>query len=400
LKNWKLDGRIALLRVDFNVPLEGGVIRDNTRIVRSLETIRYLTGKGARLVIFSHLGRPLKSLLPDGSLDTARFSLKPIAEELSRLLGTRVDFASDCGGPDTLARLHRLPQGGVLLLENTRFRPEEEKGNSTFARELASLGDFFVNDAFGAAHREHATTATIARFFDRDHKSFGFLMQDEVDNALRVLRNPEKPCTAILGGAKVSDKIELIDNLMQFCNAILIGGGMAYTFLRAQGYETGSSLCESDKLELALSLLERARQLDVELMLPTDGVVASSPEAGDQCKITEGPEVPAGSMGLDIGPRTLLSYAAVIRNSKTLLWNGPMGVFERQAFSHGTRGVAEAIAEATSAGAYSLVGGGDSVAAIHQFGLASRVSFVSTGGGAMLEMLEGRELPGIAAILH
>ncbi len=288
----------------------------------------------------------------------------------------------------------------MLLLENTRFQPEEEKGNPEFARRLSSLGEFFVNDAFGAAHREHATTATIARFFDTDHKAFGFLMQEEVDNALRVLKNPEKPCTAILGGAKVSDKIGLIDNLMQFCDTILIGGGMAYTFLRAQGYETGASLCESDKLELAISLLDRAQMAGVELMLPSDGVIAPSPEEGDHCKITAGPEVPAGSMGLDIGPRTLERYADKIRNSKTLLWNGPMGVFERQAFSSGTRGVAEAIAEATERGAYSLVGGGDSVAAIHQFGLAGRVSFVSTGGGAMLEMLEGRELPGIAAILH
>ncbi|MBK9109051.1 MAG: phosphoglycerate kinase [Saprospiraceae bacterium] len=400
VKNLNVKDQYVLLRVDFNVPIKDGIIQDDTRIVKSLDTIRYLLDQKAKVIVMSHLGRPLKELTADGQLDVQKFSLKPIAEKLEALLQTQVLFASDCGGPDSLSKRSQLLSGGILLLENTRFHKGEEKGDPQLAQQLAVLGDFFINDALGAAHREHASTATIARYFDKDHKAFGLLMQSEVENGQRVLKNPHKPCTAIIGGAKVSDKILLISNLMEFCDSILIGGGMAYTFLNAQGFEIGNSLCEKDKLELALELIALAKAKNVQLLLPNDSVVAKNFEDSTATLITDHPAIPLEHMGLDIGPKTIERYTSVILKSKTILWNGPMGVFEKAAFSNGTKDVALAIAAATTKGAYSLVGGGDSVSAIKKFKLGDQVSFVSTGGGAMLEMLEGKVLPGIEAILN
>ncbi|MBK8956166.1 MAG: phosphoglycerate kinase [Saprospiraceae bacterium] len=398
MKNLELSGKYVLLRVDFNVPIKEGIIQDDTRIAKSLDTIKYLIDQRARVIIMSHLGRPLKELLPDGQINFAKFSLKPISKKLEEMLNVRVLFSTDCGGPDSIDKRNALETGEILLLENTRFNKQEEKGQAEFAQQLAALGEFYINDAFGAAHREHASTATIARYFDKNHKAFGFLMQREVENGKRVLENPVKPCTAILGGAKVSDKILLISNLMEFCDAILIGGGMAYTLLKAQGYEIGHSLCETDKLELALDLIQKARAKNVKLLLPVDHLAAHSFDDQGPAMLCTDQNVPENQMGLDIGPQTIERYRDEILNSKTLIWNGPMGVFEKPAFETGTREIALAIAEASTNGAYSLVGGGDSVSAVKKFKLADQVSFVSTGGGAMLEMLEGKVLPGIDAM--
>ncbi len=400
MKNWNLQNRTVLLRVDFNVPIKEGQITDATRITKALPTLQYLLKQGAKLIVMSHLGRPLKQLTPEGQIDLKKFSLKPIAEKLAELLQLPVLFASDCGGPDTLEKIKEVQAGGVLLLENTRFRKEEEKGDPDYAKQLASLGEYYINDAFGAAHREHASTATIARFFDKEHKSFGLLMEAEVENGKKVLQHPQKPFTAIIGGAKVSDKIELISNLIGLCDEILIGGGMAYTFLKAQGFGVGKSLCEEDKLDLALELLEKARAQNVGLHLPLDSVIAQEFGESGEIKCTEDPNVEDGWMGLDIGPKSIEAYRAVILKSKTIIWNGPMGVFEMASFSSGTKAIAMAVAQATAAGGYSLIGGGDSVAAINTYQLEDQVSFVSTGGGAMLEMLEGKKLPGISAILE
>lgn len=398
MNHLNLKDQYVLLRVDFNVPIKAGIIQDDTRIVKSLDTMRYLLDQKAKLIVMSHLGRPLKELTADGQLDVLKFSLKPIAKKLEELLQTQVLFASDCGGPDSIEKRSHLQPGGILLLENTRFQKGEEKGDTQLAKQLAAMGDFFINDAFGAAHREHASTATIARYFDKDHKAFGLLMKKEVENGQRVLDQPQKPCTAIIGGAKVSDKILLISNLMEFCDSILIGGGMAYTFLKAQGFEIGNSLCEHDKLDLALELISLAQTKNVKLLLPKDSVVAKKFEDTFASQTTNVPAIPPDHMGLDIGPQTIALYTSVIENSKTIIWNGPMGVFEKEAFSKGTHEIALAIAAATTRGAYSLVGGGDSVSAIKKFKLSDQVSFVSTGGGAMLEMLEGKTLPGIVAI--
>ncbi len=400
VKHWNVKDKTVLLRVDFNVPIKEGQITDDTRITKALPTLEYLLKQGARLIVMSHLGRPLKQLTAEGQIDVKKFSLRPIADKLAELLHAPVLFASDCGGPDSMEKLKELQSGSILLLENTRFRKEEEKGDPEYARQLASLGEYFINDAFGAAHREHASTATIARYFDKDHKAFGFLMDAEVENGKKVLQHPQKPFTAILGGAKVSDKIELISNLLSFCDQILIGGGMAYTFLKAQGYQIGKSLCEEDKLDLALELLEKAKQCQVGLHLPVDSIISTEINDPAELRQTSDPNIEAGWMGLDIGPKTREAYEAIILNSKTIIWNGPMGVFEVGAFAEGTKFIAEAVAKATAGGAYSLIGGGDSVAAINKYHLENQVSFVSTGGGAMLEMLEGKNLPGIAAILE
>jgi phosphoglycerate kinase len=400
MKNWKLEGKIVLLRVDFNVPIDKGIITDDTRIVKSLVTIKRLLEDNAKLVIMSHLGRPLKSLLPDGQLDKIKFSLAPVAKRLSELLGRDVLFSSDCGGADTKEKLTLLQSGRILLLENTRFYKQEEKGDPAWAEELAHMGDYYINDAFGAAHREHATTATIARFFDKNHKGFGLLMDAELQNAAKVIQHPEKPLTAIVGGAKVSDKIELISNLIDKCDNILIGGGMAYTFFAAQGHFVGNSICETDKLELAKELLEKARTKGVKLLLPLDSIAADSFSNEAKTITTTDANVPEGYMGLDIGPETIKLFNKTILESKTIVWNGPMGVFEMSSFENGTKNIAMTVAEATRKGAFSLIGGGDSVAAINKYGLDDEVSFVSTGGGAMLELLEGKVLPGVAAILH
>ncbi|MBX7162554.1 MAG: phosphoglycerate kinase [Saprospiraceae bacterium] len=399
MKNWNVKGRKVIVRVDFNVPIKNGIITDSTRIIKSLETLKFLLDKGARCIIMSHLGRPLKERLPDGSIDFGKYSLKPVAEKLSELLGSKIYFAPDCGGSVTLKIISELKDGEAVLCENTRFQTEEEKGDANWAELLSGLGDYFVNDAFGAAHREHATTATIARFFDKDHRSFGFLMEAEVENGLRVLRGAEKPFTAILGGAKVSDKILLIENLMSTANQIIIGGGMAYTFLAAQGFKIGNSLCETEKLDLALELLDRAKSGSVDIVLPVDSVAADAFNAEANTIITADQNIPNNYLGLDIGPKSMQLFAEKIKSSKTIIWNGPMGVFEFDRFAEGTKAVAQATLEATRNGAFSLIGGGDSAAAANKFGLADQFSFVSTGGGAMLELLEGKILPGVEAIM-
>lgn len=396
-----LNNKRALVRVDFNVPIDSdGKITDDTRIRMALPTILHLLKEGASVILMSHLGRPLKKKLPDGSIDRARFSLRPVAEHLSGLLDKPVDFAVDCIGQAVIEKVSELNSGQVLLLENTRFYEQETKGDPEFAKELASLGDIYINDAFGAAHREHASTATVARFFDKNHKSFGFLMEKELESAKKLLENPQTPVVAIIGGAKVSDKIGLLEALLEYTSEILIGGAMAYTFIKAQGGDVGNSLVEEDKYELALSLLEKAGKKNVRIHLPSDSVAASDFAADAQTRITASDNIPENWMGLDIGPEAIREFTSVIEHAGSILWNGPMGVFEMTAFAQGTMSIAKAVSKATTTnGAYSLVGGGDSVAAINQSGLQNDISFISTGGGAMLELLEGKVLPGVAAIL-
>ncbi|SFV33047.1 phosphoglycerate kinase [Thermoflavifilum thermophilum] len=382
----------ALVRVDFNVPLdEHFQITDDTRMRAAVPTIQKIRQDGGAVILMSHLGRPKK-----GPED--KYSLRHLVGHLSELLGTRVEFSEDCVGDVALQKAKALQPGEVLLLENLRFHPEEEKGDAVFAQQLAQLGDVYVNDAFGTAHRAHASTAVIAQFFPPDRKMFGLLMEAEVKNAERVLHHAEKPFVAVLGGAKVSDKIGIITNLLPRVNGLVIGGGMAYTFLKAQGQEIGKSLCETDKLELAADILQKARKQGVEVYLPVDSVVAPQVAADAPTQVVDHDHFPVDQMGLDIGPQTIEKYKQAILQAKTILWNGPMGVFELSPFQRGTQAIAEAVVQATQAGAFSLVGGGDSVAALHQFGLEDKVSYVSTGGGALLEYFEGRVLPGIAAI--
>ena len=400
MKRLVVKGKVVLLRVDFNVPINSaGEITDENRIEKSIPTIQNLLDQGAKLVIMSHLGRPLKELLPSGEINLLKFSLKPVAENLQKRLKNKVQFATDCGGPETQRLIQHLKEGEVLLLENTRFYKGEEKGDAVWAESLSKLGSFYINDAFGAAHREHATTATIARFFDKDHKAFGLLMDEELEHSKKITESPEHPLTAIIGGAKVSDKIELISNLIDLCDTILIGGGMAYTFFAAQGYHIGTSLCELDKLELAKSLIQKAHDRKVKLILPLDSVTGSSFSNDSTIGVTPDVNIPDQCMGLDIGPKTIKLFSKIIHDSKTIVWNGPMGVFEMSNFEQGTKSIALAVAEATYKGCFSLIGGGDSVAAINKYHLEEDVSYVSTGGGAMLELLEGKTLPGVAAIL-
>ena len=400
MKRLVVKGKVVLLRVDFNVPINSaGEITDENRIEKSIPTIQNLLDQGAKLVIMSHLGRPLKELLPNGDINLIKFSLKPVAENLQKRLKNKVQFATDCGGPETQRLIQQLKEGEVLLLENTRFYKGEEKGDAIWAESLSKLGSFYINDAFGAAHREHATTATIARFFDKDHKAFGLLMDEELEHSKKITESPEHPLTAIIGGAKVSDKIELISNLIDLCDTILIGGGMAYTFFAAQGYHIGTSLCELDKLELAKSLIQKAHDRKVKLILPLDSVTGSSFSNESTIGVTPDVNIPEQCMGLDIGPKTIKLFSKIIHDSKTIVWNGPMGVFEMSNFEQGTKSIALAVAEATYKGCFSLIGGGDSVAAINKYHLEEDVSYVSTGGGAMLELLEGKTLPGVAAIL-
>lgn len=396
-----LNNKRALVRVDFNVPIDSdGTITDDTRIRMALPTILHLLNEGASVILMSHLGRPLKKKLPDGSIDRARFSLRPVAEHLSGLLDKPVSFAEDCIGQAVVQKVSELKSGQVLLLENTRFYEQETKGDPEFAKQLASFGDIYINDAFGAAHREHASTATVARFFAKNHKSFGFLMEKELESAKKLLENPQTPVVAIIGGAKVSDKIGLLEALLESTSEILIGGAMAYTFIKARGGNVGNSLVEEDKYELALSLLEKAGKKNVRIHLPSDSIAASAFAADAQTRITPSDNIPENWMGLDIGPEAIREFTSVIDHAGSILWNGPMGVFEMPAFAQGTMAIAEAVSKSTTTnGAYSLVGGGDSVAAINQSGLQNDISFISTGGGAMLELLEGKVLPGVAAIL-
>lgn len=388
----------ALIRVDFNVPIKNGVITDDTRIRAALPTIRKVIDDGGSVVLMSHWGRPLKDIEKKPNLTLADFSLKPVVPYLSKLLNMEVQFSDDCISDDAMQKAKNLKPGQVLLLENLRYYKQEEKGDKDFAEKLSKLGDVYINDAFGTAHRAHASTAVIAQFFPGDKKTFGFLMENEVIAAEEVLHNNKKPFTAIIGGAKVSDKILIIENLLDKATDIIIGGGMAYTFFKAEGGAIGNSLCEDDRLDMAIALLKKADEKGVCIHLPADSIIADKFSADANTSSGLSNEIPAGWMGLDIGQMAIEQFKKVICESKTILWNGPMGVFEMEKFQHGTKAIADAVAEATSKGAFSLVGGGDSVAAVNKFNLSDKVSYVSTGGGAMLEYFEGKELPGIAAI--
>jgi len=391
--SYNFKGHKVLIRVDFNVPLNDQfAITDDTRITAAMPTIKKVLSDGGSVILMSHLGRP-----KEGAAE--KYSLKHLLSHLKELLPTvDIHFANDCIGEEAVKKSAALKSGEVLLLENLRFYKEEEKGDKAFAEKLSKLGDLYVNDAFGTAHRAHASTAVIADFFTTDKKMFGLLMEAEVLSAEKVLHNAQKPFTAIIGGAKVSDKILIIENLLQRATDIIIGGGMAYTFWKAQGKDIGSSLCEDDRMPLALDILAKAKTNGVNIHLPIDSTIADKFAEDAQTTNCESYDIPAGWMGLDIGQKAIADFTKVILNSKTILWNGPMGVFEMEKFQNGTKSIAMAVAEATSKGAFSLVGGGDSVAAINKFNLSNKVSYVSTGGGALLEYFEGKELPGIAAI--
>lgn len=384
-------GKRALIRVDFNVPLDENFnITDDNRMTAALPTIKKILKDGGAVILMSHLGRP-----KDGPTD--KYSLKHLIPHLSDLLGQQVEFANDCIGEEAVEKAQKLSKGEVLLLENLRFYKEEEKGDVEFAKKLAALGDVYVNDAFGTAHRAHASTAVIAQFFP-NAKYFGYLMAGELANAEKILNNAPKPFTAIMGGSKVSDKIELIEKLLDKVDNLIIGGGMAYTFAKADGGNIGTSLVEADKLDLALSLRQKAKDKGVNLLLPVDNVTADAFSNDAHTGLAKTGEIPDGWMGLDIGPETIKLFSKVVEESKTILWNGPMGVFEMEKFLIGTKAIAEAVATATENGAFSLIGGGDSAAAVAKFGMTDEVSYVSTGGGALLEYMEGKELPGVKAI--
>lgn len=383
-------GKKVLVRVDFNVPLNAEFqVSDDTRLRATLPTIRHLCDAGGAVILMSHLGRP-----KDGPAD--KYSLRHVLPALEKMLGKKVGFAPDCIGEEASAMAASLGSGEILLLENLRFYKEEEKGDIDFARKLASLGNVYVNDAFGTAHRAHASTTVMAQFFTE--KAAGFVMQAEIDNAAKVLENAERPYVAIMGGAKVSDKILIIENLLDRIDHLIIGGGMAYTFWKAQGGIIGNSLLEEERLETCIHIIEKARQKGVKVHLPMDSVIADAFSNEAQKTNCESMGIPAGWMGLDIGKKAQSDFREVILKCKTILWNGPMGVFEMPAFAEGTRCIARAVVEATEGGAFSLIGGGDSAAAVNQLGFGERVSYVSTGGGALLEYMEGQVLPGIAAL--
>lgn len=393
MDSFPFKGRKALVRVDLNVPLDAGLnVTDDTRARAIVPTVKKIVNDGGSAILMSHLGRPKGKPNP-------AMSLRPVAAHLENLLGLPVLFATDCVGDDARAKAAALRPGQVLLLENLRYHNEEEAGDEAFSKQLAALGDVYVNDAFGTAHRAHASTAVMAKFFPKD-KLFGYVMQAEIDSVGRVLGNPQRPLTAIVGGSKVSSKIEVLENLLDKCDEVIIGGGMANTFIKAQGGSVGASLVEDDLLETARTIVKKAAEKGVKLHIPTDAVIGDAfaeTANTDQCAADA---VPDGWMALDIGPKSIAAFSAAVMRSETLLWNGPMGVFEMKPFQQGTIAIARAVAEATSKGAFSLVGGGDSVAAVNQFGLADRISYVSTGGGAMLEYLEGKALPGIAAVME
>ena len=392
LQDFNFNAKKAIIRVDFNVPLDENFnVTDANRIEAAKPTIDKILADGGSVILMSHLGRPI------GKED--QYSLRHINTKCSEVLGVNVQFASDCIGEIAQNAAKNLKQGEVLLLENLRFHKEEEAGDDNFAKELASLGDIYVNDAFGTAHRAHASTTIIAKFFP-NHKCFGMLLAKEIESLNRVLNNSVKPVTAVLGGSKVSSKITVIENILDKVDHMIIGGGMTFTFIKALGGKIGDSICEDDKQDLALQILQLAKEKNVQIHIPVDVIAADAFSNNATTKIVDVREIPDGWQGLDAGPKSLEHFKEVIMNSKTILWNGPLGVFEMETFAKGTIMLGNYIAESTVNGAFSLVGGGDSVAAVKQFGLEDKMSYVSTGGGAMLEMLEGRVLPGIAAILN
>jgi phosphoglycerate kinase len=389
IRDLNLTNKRVFIRVDFNVPLEKGAVAEDTRIRETIPTLKFAINRGARLVLASHLGRPKGK--PD-----PKYTLKPVAARLAELLGQPVAFAADCVGPEAESKSRALKDGDVLLLQNVRYHPEEEANDENFSRQLAALCDqLYVCDAFGSAHRAHASVVGITKFVKQ--AAAGLLMERELAYLGKAISNPERPFIAVLGGAKVSDKIEVVQNLMKLADGMLIGGAMAYTFLKSQGQPVGKSLVEDDKLDLAKSLLEQARAKNFNLRLPVDHVVAESPSSTDT-KITDIAQTPPDLMGLDIGPKTVELFSRDLAKAKLIVWNGPLGMFERPAFSAGTLGIAKAVAEATEAGATSIVGGGDSVAAVEEAGVAAKISHISTGGGASLEFLAGRKLPGVEAL--
>jgi len=391
IENYDFSGKKALIRVDFNVPLnENFEITDDTRMRKALPTIQMVLDKGGSPIIMSHLGRPKG---PE-----AKFSLKPLVAHLSELLGgVKVNIAPDCIGTETKAIADALQPGEVLLLENLRFHSEEKKGDEAFAQQLAELGDCWINDAFGTAHRAHASTAVMAKFFPND-KMFGTLVSSEVESLDKVVANPKRPFTAIMGGAKVSSKITIIENMLDKVDNLIIGGGMIFTFVKALGGNIGSSLCEDDYLEMAKDIIKKAEEKGVNLIIASDCVAADKFANDANIEVCASGDIKEGWMGLDVGPETIAEFKEVIGNSATVLWNGPAGVFEMENFAAGTKAIGDAIVEATQKGAFSLVGGGDSVAAVNKFGISDGVSYISTAGGALLEYLEGKELPGIAAV--
>jgi phosphoglycerate kinase len=390
IDDFHFKGRKVLIRVDFNVPLNKQFeVTDMTRINATIPTLKKILNDGGSVILMSHLGRPKEG--PE-----EKYSLRHVLTPLSEVLGIPVAFAPDCIGSEATELAASLKGGDALLLENLRFYKQEEKGDVDFAKKLADLGDFYVNDAFGTAHRAHASTAIIAQFFK--DKACGYVMQAELENADRVMGNPQKPYTAIMGGAKISDKILIIERLLDRVDNLLIGGAMAYTFFKAKGGKVGKSLVEEDRLDLAKTLMEKASAKGINLMLPEDSVVADAFSNEAQTAIADNMSIEEGWMGLDIGPKALAAYQSVIKGSKTILWNGPAGVFEMSKFAQGTEGIAKAVVEATKQGGFSLIGGGDSAAAINNLGFGNEVSYVSTGGGALLEHMEGKVLPGVAAL--
>jgi phosphoglycerate kinase len=392
LNDFNFNSKKAIIRVDFNVPLDENFnVTDATRIEAAKPTIDKILNDGGSVILMSHLGRP-KGV-------EAKYSLQHIVATTEEILGRKIQFAADCIGEVAETPAKNLQPGEILLLENLRFYAEEENGDVAFSKKLAALGDIYVNDAFGTAHRAHASTTIIAQFF-QDAKCFGYLLAKEIESIEKVLKNSEKPVVAILGGSKVSSKITVIENILDKVNHMIIGGGMTFTFVKALGGSIGDSICEDDKLELAIEILKQAKEKGVQIHIPVDVVAADSFSNTAKTQVVDVKHIPDGWQGLDAGPKTLAIFRRIILDSKTILWNGPLGVFEMDNFANGTISLGEYIAESTANGAFSLVGGGDSVAAVKQFGLEPKMSYVSTGGGAMLEMLEGRTLPGIAAILE
>jgi phosphoglycerate kinase len=390
IRDLDLNDKRVFIRVDFNVPLDGTRVADDTRIRETLPTLKLAAQKGGRLVLASHLGRP------KGKVDP-RYSLAPVARRLGELLANPVAFAADCVGADAESKSRALKRGEVLLLENVRYHAEEEKNDPGFSQQLAALCDqVFVSDAFGSAHRAHASVVGITKFVEK--AAAGLLMEKELTYLGKALSNPERPFVSILGGAKVSDKIEVVQNLMKLADAMLIGGAMAYTFLKSEGLPVGKSLVENDKLDLARGLLEEARKRNFRLLLPLDHVLAESPDSTTAVQTTDIAATPENRMGLDVGPKTIAEFSKEIARAKTIVWNGPLGMFEKPAFAQGTLAMARAVAKATEAGATSIVGGGDSVAAVEQSGVANQISHISTGGGASLEFLSGEKLPGVEAL--